>query len=397
MKNSVSSQYIDQGRTETIDNNLNPKWIKYFTVEYQPEETQWLLFEVYDDDDDEDHELIGKCEVRLSDIISAPKMKFVCALVHRKVLRGTLQIKVDIVNLKDDTIDMDWTGDLVSKTYYCCGFDNPYILIERARLLTREDLAEKEKAEKEARALLNFSSKRRKSKKTKEQEQEAACDKMVKQVDMVKDWVRICQTKFIFNQHTDLNFDHVSMKMTDFCNNNKTLPIRINVFSYENSGDHKLYGRVITSVREIELGNTDLELISKRNKLMGMLTIDNFKVDMSPSLRHYLKHGWKIDTSIAIDFTLSNRPINELKSKHRQDQIRPGDMNHYEKAIYEVGGVLQKFAREGKFTVYGFGGIPRYLGTKQLTKSDENELVKCWNLCGELDPDNSNAGEEIQV
>ena len=61
---------------------------------------------------------------------------------------------------------------------------------------------------------------------------------------------------------------------------------------YTNSGDHEMYGRVVTSVKEIEMGKSELELINKRNKNMGSLSIENFKVDMKPSLLNYMKTGW---------------------------------------------------------------------------------------------------------
>ena len=55
-------------------------------------------------------------------------------------------------------------------------------------------------------------------------------------------------------------------------------------------------------------------------------------------------------------------------------------MNQYEKAIYEVAGVIEQYAYEKDFVVYGFGGIPKYLKTY---KSDK-EVIKCWNLAGEI-------------
>ena len=59
-------------------------------------------------------------------------------------------------------------------------------------------------------------------------------------------------------------------------------------------------------------GLRSLELISKRNKVAGVLTFDQFKIDMKPSMVLYMKSGWCINTSIGIDFTLSNRPIEDL-------------------------------------------------------------------------------------
>ena len=173
--------------------------------------------------------------------------------------------------------------------------------------------------------------------------------------------MRVFKTNFEFDKCKDLNFDPILFKMTDFCNNNKTLPIRVSVYNYSNAGDHELYGRVVTSVREIEMGKLDFEIISKRNKMMGNLLVKHFKVDMKPSLLNYMKKGWVLNCSIAIDFTLSNGPISHYSSKHRQDKKRQGEMNQYEKAIYEVGSVLQKYAYHGDFIMYGFGGIPRYL------------------------------------
>lgn len=141
------------------------------------------------------------------------------------------------------------------------------------------------------------------------------------------------------------------------------------------------------------MGGSELDIFDKRGRHAGQLQIDHLKIDMKPSLLAYLRGGWSIDCSIAVDFTLSNLPITAAKSKHRQDKLRKGDMNQYEKAIYEVGGVLQKFAHKEKFTMYGFGGIPRYLAKTV----EDYKVVKCWNLGGEPDPNDTLLGQEVQV
>ena len=58
-------------------------------------------------------------------------------------------------------------------------------------------------------------------------------------------------------------------------------------------------------------------------------------------------------------------------------------MNPYEKAIFEVCNVMVKYAKDGAFNVYGFGGIPHYLhnSTGKTTK-----VSRLWNLNGEADP-----------
>ena len=92
-----------------------------------------MLFEVWDDDENE-KELIGATEIMLSELMAAPKQQLVGTLVKDGKHRGTLKIKGDSVSLSDDSITFHCTADVVTKKYLCCGFDNPYILFERARV-----------------------------------------------------------------------------------------------------------------------------------------------------------------------------------------------------------------------------------------------------------------------
>ena len=84
-----------------------------------------------------------------------------------------------------------------------------------------------------------------------------------------------------------------------------------------------------------------------------------------------------MNVTIAVDFTLSNLEVTDQRSLHRQ--LRNGEMNHYEKAIFEVCNVMCKYAQDGAFNVYGFGGIPTYMGA-------QNKVSRLWNLNGSSDP-----------
>ena len=74
--------------------------------------------------------------------------------------------------------------------------------------------------------------------------------------------------------------------------------------------------------------------------------------------------------SIAVDFTLSNLEIDDYRSLHRLN--KGDDMNQYQRAIFEVCNVMTPHAADGKFYVYGFGGIPKYL--------DQTEVSRLWSL-----------------
>jgi hypothetical protein len=193
-------------------------------------------------------------------------------------------------------------------------------------------------------------------------------------LEKVIDWVRVFKSKYVYDTSTPW-WEPEVIKLTELCNNKKTLPLRITVLCYTNSGKHATYGRIVTSVREIEMSDRELPLISLRGKPAGILKVSHFKLDMKPSLLSYLRSGWHIDTTVAIDFTLSNLETTNLKSLHRLDPMRPRDMNIYEKAIFEVCKVLQPYSKRtkecpGAFAAYGFGGVPLYTDKNGQIKED---------------------------
>lgn len=81
--------------------------------------------------------------------------------------------------------------------------------------------------------------------------------------------------------------------------------------------------------------------------------------------------------SVAIDFTASNGETFEVNSLHKIDPTGRV-LNQYQHAINSVGQILEPYAFQQKFAVFGFGGVPRYLGT--------NTVSHCFNLTGTSDP-----------
>ena len=84
------------------------------------------------------------------------------------------------------------------------------------------------------------------------------------------------------------------------------------MYNYSNSGAEEMYGAVEVSTRQIEmLGPGQLELRNARGKVTGTITFNQFQMDMRPSLLEYLGHGWQMNVTIAVDFTLSNMEIKD--------------------------------------------------------------------------------------
>lgn len=111
------------------------------------------------------------------------------------------------------------------------------------------------------------------------------------------------------------------MSMTDFCNNNKSVPIRLSVKCYMNAGLHPNYGSVTTTTREIEMTpDKKLFIRDDKGKVTGSLQFNRFELDMRKGLAEYLSDEWKMEVHIGIDFTLSNLEINDFRSLHRQGE-----------------------------------------------------------------------------
>lgn len=73
LKSEHESIWQCLGRTETVWNNLNPDFLKFFKVNYYFEKNQFIRLEIYEQDDNDDHELIGFYECALNKILTANK------------------------------------------------------------------------------------------------------------------------------------------------------------------------------------------------------------------------------------------------------------------------------------------------------------------------------------
>ena len=180
---------------------------------------------------------------------------------------------------------------------------------------------------------------------------------MVGNLELVTDWVRVLKTEHCFQKRNPM-WAPADVKMTTLCSNNKTLPIRFTICNFNNQGDHKMYGSCVSSIREIEMGKTNHTLTSPRDKYAGEMDFSILRMDLKPSLTAYLQSGWHMSIGVAVDFTLSNKPIIDPRSYHRQDQHNKEEMNLYERAIYEVCAVLRHYTHDNKFHFLGFGGEP---------------------------------------
>jgi hypothetical protein len=156
--------------------------------------------------------------------------------------------------------------------------------------------------------------------------------------------------------------------------------MRFSIKNQDDDGGDKTYGSFVSQIDFlIDNNQKEFPLYNNKGKDTGMvLKFKELLKKEQPSFAEYLKSGWFINMSLAIDYTASNGDVKNPKSLHfiNEDSEK---MNEYETAMSAVGKILNTYAYKHKFMAYGFGGIPK--------DSKDGKVSHCFPLNGnEKDP-----------
>ena len=169
------------------------------------------------------------------------------------------------------------------------------------------------------------------------------------------------------------------IKVQNLCNSNEHLPLVFEVWSFNQDGTHSKYGSFQTTLSGIiGLQRRGFDLIDDKGNKAGFLEFKQFLVIEKPSMMDFLRSGWIISMCAAIDFTASNGELSNPMSLHYIDPNNLNKMNSYEEAILRVGTILELYDHDKMFPVFGFGGIPRFMGI--------SDISHCFHLNGAENP-----------
>lgn len=316
------------GRTEVVLNSLNPKWIGKHTVAYHFEVVQTLLFRVYDVDSQwhdldvkmlklDDQEFLGEATCTLSEIVTKTYKSLTLDLVHEDESNGSNHPR------NFGTLTVHAEESVISKT--------------RTELIFRcSDLESKDLFSKSDPFLVI-------SKAVESGNRIPICKTEVLQNDLNPTWKPVC------------------------LNVQQDTPLIIECFDFNSNGKHNLIGTVQESLAGLEklhsvgqgkhlfvptaVGHNHHEKICK-----SQLFIDKFCVKVEHTFLDYLSHGCQLNFMVAIDFTASNGNPRLPDSLHYIDPS--GRPNAYQRAILDVGEVLQFYDSDKRFPAWGFGARP---------------------------------------
>ncbi|XP_047940631.1 protein BONZAI 1-like isoform X3 [Salvia hispanica] len=319
------------GRTEVVLNSLCPKWINKFTVTYQFEMVQNLVLRVYDVDTQfhgmdvkaiklEEQQLLGEATCTLSEIATKLYRTITVDLAREEVSApghtrkcGQLTVYAEESVASKTTVELILRcSDLESKDLF--SKSDPFLVISKA---TEHGIL-----------------------------------------------VPICKTEALENDH-EPTWKPIFLSIQQV--GSKDSPLLIECFDFNSNGKHALLGKVQKSLADLERLHstgavenlfipTSVGQNHQRKDLKSQLIVDKYSENIKHTFLDYLAGGYELNFMVAIDFTASNGNPRLPDSLHYIDPS--GRPNAYQRAILEVGGVLQFYDYDKKFPAWGFGARP---------------------------------------
>lgn len=320
------------GRTEVVLNSLNPQWITKHNITYYFEVVQMLVFRVYDVDTPfhdlevkmiklDEQQILGEATCALSEIIT----------------KSNRSLTIDLKHLEDSTRPSHpgKLGQLTICAEECVSSKISTELALRCLDLEYKDLF-------------------------------ARNDPFLTISKYLESGITfpICKTEVLKNDQSPawkpvfLNIQQVGSKDS---------PLIIECFNFNSNGKHDLIGKAEKSLADLEKMHSmgsGVHLYSPtpvgnnyQNKVLkSQLFVDTFSESVQHTFLDYLAGGCELNFMVAIDFTASNGNPRLPDSLHYIDPT--GRPNAYQKAILDVGEVLQFYDSDKKFPAWGFGARP---------------------------------------
>ncbi|CAI0446762.1 unnamed protein product [Linum tenue] len=373
-------------RSEVVLNSLNPSWISKYTVTFQFEVVQTLVFRVYDIDSQfhnvdvkmlklEEQQFLGEASVILSQIVAKPDRILTLNLVqiedpgHPRSSGQLIVHAEECISSKTTTEMTLRCSDLESKDMF--SKSDPFLLISR---VTEGSMP-----------------------------------------------IAVCKTEVLKNDHNPI-WKPISLNIQQV--GSKDSPLLIQCFDFNSSGKHDLIGQVELShslpfgicicsnfmnvdstysfvcYRQIQISLAGLEKLCSSQEglhlslaaaghnqsakvLKSQLCVDKFSESTQHTFLDYLRGGYELNFMVAVDFTASNGNPRLPDSLHYIDPSHNMDLssrpNAYQRAILEVGDVLQFYDSDKRFPAWGFGARPI-----------DGPVSHCFNLNG------SNYNHEVE-
>ncbi|KAK4350126.1 hypothetical protein RND71_029439 [Anisodus tanguticus] len=369
-------------RTEVVLNSLNPKWITKYTMAYYFETVQNLVFRVYDIDTQFHNQDVKMLKLEEQDFLGEAS----CILAQEVMCssRGnSLLQKCEIITKSDRSLTVDLVcGEQSSGQAHAQKFGKLTVFAE-------ESISSKTTVE------LRLRCSELESKDLFSKSDPFLVVSKITESGIV---VPICKTEVIKNDHSPiwkavfLNIQQIGSKENPLiieCSDFGGLyfknslvfkdvidniffpemenPLIIECYDFNSNGKHSLLGKIQKSLLDLEklhsagIGAnlfvpTAMGPKQESKVLKSQLFVESYSEKIQYTFLDYLASGYELNFMVAIDFTASNGNPRLPDSLHYIDPS--GRPNAYQRAVLDVGEVLQFYDTDKRFPAWGFGARP---------------------------------------
>ncbi|KAG7215947.1 hypothetical protein INR49_031543 [Caranx melampygus] len=304
-----NKEWREFGRTEVIDNTLNPDFVRKFILDYFFEERQNLRFDLYDVDSKSanlsKHDFLGQAHCTLGEVVGSLGSRLEKALggIPGKKC-GTIIVKAEELNNCRESVMMQFCGNKLDKKDFF-GKSDPFLVFHRSN----EDGT-----------------------------------------------FTICHKTEVVKNTLNPVWQAFKIPVRALCNGDYDRTIKVEVYDWDRDGSHDFIGEFSTSYRELSRGQSQFNVYEvvnpkkkgKKKKYLnsGTVTLLSFLVDIEVTFLDYIKGGTQINFTVAIDFTASNGNPAQPTSLH---YMSPYQLNAYAMALKAVGEIIQDYDSDKMF------------------------------------------------
>ncbi|XP_032566333.1 copine-5-like [Chiroxiphia lanceolata] len=330
-----SHQWREFGRTEVIDNSLNPDFLRKFVLDFCFEERQNLRFDLYDVDskspDLSKHDFLGQAFCTLGEIVGAaggrlerpltmgtttphsrgrkPAPASASGGIPGKKCGTIILVAEELGNCRDVATLQFCANKLDKKDFF--GKSDPFLVFYRSN----EDGT-----------------------------------------------FTLCHRTEVVRSSLNPVWAAFAIPVRALCGGDPERAIKVEVYDWDRDGSHDFIGEFRTSLRELARGRSPpniYEVVNPRKKLKkkkylnsGTVTLLSFAVEAEPTFLDYIRGGTQLNFTVAIDFTASNGNPSQPTSLHYLSPFQP---NAYSLALRAVGDILQDYDSDKLVPALGFG------------------------------------------
>ncbi|XP_064354320.1 copine-5 [Dromaius novaehollandiae] len=330
-----SKQWREFGRTEVIDNTLNPDFVRKFVLDYFFEEKQNLRFDLYDVDskspDLSKHDFLGQAFCTLGEIVGSAGSR-----LEKPLTMGT----VTAHSRGRKPAPAVSNGGIPGKK---CGI----IILLAEELGNCRDVA-----------TLQFCA----NKLDKKDFFGKSDPFMVFYRSNEDGTFTICHKTEVVRNTLNPVWQAFAIPVRALCNGDYDRPIKAEVYDWDRDGSHDFIGEFTTSYRELARGQSQFnvyEVVNPKKRMKkkkylnsGTVTLLSFAVEADHTFLDYIKGGTQLNFTVAIDFTASNGNPSQSTSLH---YMNPYQLNAYAMALKAVGEIIQDYDSDKMFPALGFG------------------------------------------